>query len=116
MEKIIVGLIKGRHEMPVQDYIFDEVQDVMDFEAVRKHILGFLENTVGVKQVFGCGLNQVDYTDVELVKGCKKLVVYVTGLTSVTAELIRCCALNGICLSLMHYDRDTDDYREQVIF
>lgn len=116
MEKIIVGLINGRHELPVSEYIFESIEDVNDFKGIRKHILGFLENNIGIKRVFGCGLNQIDYTDVELIRGCKELVVYVTGLTSVTAELIRCCALNGISLSLMHYDRESDSYREQVIF
>ena len=31
MEEVKVGLVKGRHELPVDDYIFDSIEDPMDF-------------------------------------------------------------------------------------
>jgi hypothetical protein len=42
--------------------------------------------------------------------------VYVTGLSAALAAVIRGCAYNGVPLTLMHYDRDTGEYAEQVIF
>lgn len=57
-----------------------------------------------------------DYTDVECLVGKNELVVYVTGLTLVTAELIKVCALNGIKLTLMHYNSVTGEYVAQGIF
>lgn len=116
MEELRVGLINGRHEMPVDKYIFDEIKDVMDFKFVNKVINNFLEQEVGVSIKYGTSINQCDYTDVQCFKGNKRLVVYVTGLTSVTASLIGACARNGIKLSLMHFDRNTGKYVEQVIF
>ena len=116
MKEIKVGLIKGRHEMPVNNYIFDEINDVLDFDNMSKQIVDFINNNINIYSVYGCGINQIGYEDVEVLTSDTKLVVYVTGLTSVTAELIKVCALKGISLTLMHYDRDTGDYLPQVIF
>ena len=116
MKEIKVGLIKGRHEMPVDNYIFDEINDVLDFDNMNKQIINFINNNINVYAAYGCGINQIGYEDVEVLTSDTKLIVYVTGLTSVTAELIKVCALKGISLTLMHYDRDTSDYLPQVIF
>lgn len=122
MEKIMntntvtVGLIAGRHELPVDRYIFDEIKDVLDFEAVKAGVSAFLQEQVGITQKTGTCINQNDYTDVQMFSGCKKLVVYVTGLTSVVAEVISQCALNGVSLTLMHFDRDSGKYVPQRMF
>ena len=116
MKEIKVGLIQGRHTMPVNTYIFDEISNVLDFQGMRKHIINFINNNINIYSIYGCGINQIGYEDVEVLTSDTKLVVYVTGLTSVTAELIKVCALKGISLTLMHYDRDTSDYLPQVIF
>ena len=116
MKEIKVGLIKGRHEMPVDNYIFDEINDVLDFDSMNKQIVNFINDNINVYAAYGCGINQIGYEDVEVLTADTKLIVYVTGLTSVTAELIKVCALKGIHLTLMHYDRDTNDYLPQVIF
>lgn len=78
MEKVIVGLINGRHEMPVNEYIFDEIKDVLDFSSIRAGLVRFLEERVGISQQFGAGVNQCDYTDVNCFRGQSQLVVYVT--------------------------------------
>lgn len=111
-----VGLIKGRHNMPVENYIFDDsIGDVFDFEKIRKRIGEFIETEVGVELRNGIGINQCDYSDVQCFTGKDTLVVYVTGLTSVVAELISVCANNGVPLTLMHYDVDTKDYIPQAV-
>ena len=116
MKEIKVGLIRGRHEMPVNNYIFDEINDVLNFDNMNKQIVNFINNNINVYSVYGCGINQIGYEDVEVLTSDTKLIVYVTGLTSVTAELIKVCALKGISLTLMHYDRESGDYLPQVIF
>ena len=116
MKEIKVGLIKGRHEMPVNNYIFDEINDVLDFDNMNKQIINFINNNIDVYAAYGCGINQIGYEDVEVLTSDTKLIVYVTGLTSVTAELIKVCALKGISLTLMHYDRESGDYLPQIIF
>lgn len=114
--KIAVGLIKGRHEMPVDNYIFENIENVFDFSIMADTISAFLKNSIGIKITYGSCLNQNDYTDVQMFTGCNELVVYITGLTAVTAELIRLCALNGISLTLMHYNNATNEYVAQKIF
>ena len=116
MKEIKVGLIKGRHEMPVDNYIFDEINDVLDFDSMNKQIINFINNNINVYTAYGCGINQIGYEDVEILTSDTNLIVYVTGLTSVTAELIKVCALKGISLTLMHYNKESSDYLPQVIF
>ena len=116
MKEIKVGLIQGRHTMPVSTYIFDEISNVLDFQGMREHIINFINNNINVYAVCGCGINQIGYEDVEVLTSDTRLVVYVTGLTAVTAELISVCATKGIKLTLMHYDRESSDYLPQVIF
>ncbi|MGP1608593.1 MAG: hypothetical protein ACTTGJ_01950 [Clostridium sp.] len=64
----------------------------------------------------GVAMNSADYSDYLVFKGEKSLIVYVTGLTAVTAELIGVCARNGVSLTLMNYDASTGEYKPQVIF
>ena len=107
LEKITVGLIKGRHEMPVSDYIFEKVEDMFDYDAISNHITRFVSRKVGLSYNEGGGIYSC--------KGEKTLVVYVTGLTAVSCELVDVCNKLGVPLTLMHYDRDTGEYRAQVL-
>ena len=67
MESVVVGLIAGRHSLPVSEFIFaGEIQDVLDFRSLAKTIDRFLADRVGVSVVSGCGVNQDDYTDVRV--------------------------------------------------
>lgn len=101
-----VGLINNRHPMPVQNYIFEkEIENVFDFESIKNEIKEFILEKVGVHTVLNHGINQTD-----------SQLCYITGLSSVTAALVQVCAVYGVELTLMHYDRDTDEYVPQVIF
>ena len=112
---IAVGLIRGRHCMPVSEYIFDSVEDVHDYAGVHDRVSRFLSDRVGISLRTGTGINQSDYTDVRVFQGDNDLVVYVTGLTSVVAEVVAACLYNGVHLTLMHYDTETGGYRPQRI-
>lgn len=116
MVTIKVGLIRGRHEMPVDEYILDEVEDVFDFKLIGHLINLFLENRVGIKVKNVPCINQCDYTDVNSFCGENKLVIYVTGLTAATAALVEKCARNGVDLTLMHYNAETGEYVPQKLF
>lgn len=113
MSTVTVGLIKGRHEMPVDEYIFDGISDVHDYRGIRKGIRGFIETRVGVEFKTGTGIDQSSYEDVQVFRGKRELVVYVTGLTAVTAELVAVCMANGVRLTLMHYDTISGNYIPQ---
>ena len=115
--QISVGLFKSRHDMPVNEYIFENgFEDVMDFTGMRKIITEWFSKNVEITAKYGVPLNSAEDGDVMTYTGNRKVFLYVTGLTSATAEVIRLCALNGISLSLMHFDRDTGEYVEQPIF
>ena len=116
-EKVVeVGLIRGRHEMPVSDFIFSEdIKDVFDFASMDAIIKGWAKSNLTFSSIYGTGIDQVDFSDVELVRSNERVNLYVTGLTQVTAEVIKLFLSNGIKLTLMHYDRDTNSYRPQVM-
>lgn len=116
MEKIIVGLIRGRHEMPVNEYILDGVEDVFDFRGMEKAIFNFIVDKVGVVEKYGPCLNSADYTEALSYRGERELVVYVTGLTAVSVSLVKVCSLNGVHLTLMHYNSATGEYVPQVVY
>lgn len=103
-KKVVVGLCAGRHEMPVSEYIFDTVEPT-DFDGMEK--------TVGTFVLERVGLSTFWRNDEIYVRGNAELIVYVTGLTACTAEVVATCAKNGICLTLIHYNRESGMYEEQ---
>lgn len=115
-ETVIVALCEGRHEMPTSECIFPHEIDPMDFVAMNKTVLAFLEERVGIRVRCQEGLNQNYEEDIPCFCGECKLVVYVTGLSAALAAVIRGCAFNGVSLTLMHFNRVTNAYEEQVIF
>ena len=116
MEKV-VGLIKGRHDLPVDDYIidYDIVDPYEEYGKIKETINDFLVDTVGITTKHGCAINQASCEDVTCYSGKKELVVYITGLTIATSELVKQCMLNGVHLTLMHYNAKNGEYFEQVI-
>lgn len=83
------GMVKGRHEMPVTDYIFDiDIEDVFDFK--------WMQETIHFK------LKNVD-----------SLNLYVSGLTVVLVEIINYCIFNNISLTLYHFDRESNGWVAQ---
>ena len=93
--EITLGTIKGRHEMPVDKYIFEKVDDVTDVTTIRKHVDTVLSKLVGASD---------------------SLVVYVTGLTLVTVEITRWAALKRVGLTFKHYDAKKHDYFDEKVF
>ena len=116
MEKVEVGLVKGRHEMPVSRYVFEAIADPTDFEGMARVASDFVLQEVGIIIRVGRPLNGADYTDLPCYTGVCELVVYVTGLTAAAAAVIRACAIYGVTLTLMHYDREAGGYVPQRIF
>ena len=86
-----MGTIKGRHPLPVDEYVFDEdIKDIRDFD--------FMGDKVHEK-----------------LRYCSALTLYVTGLTVVTTEICSYCSYNNIPLTLLHFDRETGEYFPQVV-
>ena len=91
MSKVLTaGLIRGRHNLPVDKYIFDEVTDIFDFSSMSKQVHDAIK----------------DYSDVQL---------YVTGLTPALIEVVNYCIIKNVNLTLFHYDMKTDKFVPQIV-
>ena len=87
----ILGLFAGRHELPaeVQGFVFKGSVDPANMEALNMEVRK--------------ALSEVD-----------SLKLYVTGLTAGTVAVCKYCMENLVPLVLMHYDRTSGQYVEQV--
>lgn len=99
-----VGMIAGRHPMPVNTYIFDNVYGKMLTDFNRQYDFAYNRIKELVDNHYGS-----DYD------GCKILVMYVTGLTSVLATIIKACMDLKINLRLLHYNPNRGIYMAQNI-
>lgn len=117
--QVRLGLCAGRHEMPVNAYIFDRIDDPMDFEAMEcaasKRIWLLLESA-GVPRVQTIvGIHGSMDSGTRYVYDCE-VMIYVTGLSSALIAALN--ALQGIGVkkvSLMHFDKANDCYKEQHV-
>ena len=92
----VAGLCEGRHEIPgVDDYIFGEIEDPMDFEDLEYRAAEWFE--------------EAKKAEVDVVK------LYVTGLTPALTSVIKMCAIRHLTLMLMHYDRESNTYKAQYV-
>lgn len=117
---INVGLCAGRHDIPgVDEYIFPNAVDPMGFRGMKqqatRRLIDLLRNA---------GRGQVYVIDEDDDGPCDRVYVpvdirlYVTGLTPATIAVMQAfeclyeaCQVHG--LTLMHYDRESGQYREQ---
>lgn len=114
---ITLGLTEGRHELPpVDGFLFPKEVDPTDLDYINKTVSDKLLSLVGIRKAPRLGMNQCSWDDVECFEGEKVLHLYVTGLTVLTAAVISYCALNGISLTLFHYNRETGYYYPQRMF
>ena len=116
MENYNIGIVRGRHEIPVNDYFFDgELSSPLDFQTIEKIVWKKVEEITKPHIEIGLAINQASTEEVDIYMSDIHLYVYVTGLTSVVAEVISACAHKGVRLTLMHYDRDSGNYLPQRI-
>jgi hypothetical protein len=91
MEKIIIGLCSGRHEIPsVTEYIFENTIDPLDLDYMTSKCHEKLVNA-------------------------DEVVLFVTGLTVALISVINYCCQNHIILTLMHFDRNSNTYYSQMV-
>lgn len=112
---IKLGTVKGRHDMPVDGYILESVEDPGDIEGINRDVFKKLaeifaphmkEGTVNIP-------NALEYVDVPAYVSGEELDLYITGLTSVAIAAMQFCHQNGITVHPYHYDRDTGSFRRQ---
>ena len=86
---LTAGLVRGRHEMPVDGYLFDVIENVLDFDQMREVLEQRLQNV-------------------------SELNLYVTGLTAATVEVMNYCVRHQVRLTLYHFDRESGEYVAQA--
>jgi len=99
MKVLNVGLVKGRHNLPVEFYVYNEIKDVLDFDALLLGAIKFFKEH--------SNNNQIEYN------------LYITGLTPATIAVIRAFSLTaneGDRLTFYHYDREADSFKKQYGF
>lgn len=90
-----LGAVAGRHEIQgINGYVLNAVDNVTDLGGIEKAVNASLD-----KQLVGYD----------------KLDLYVTGLTSVVLAVVKYCYEHNVKLSCYHFDRDSNDYFEQVV-
>lgn len=89
----VYGLVSGRHEMPVEEYIFTEIEDMFKFFNLEVQALSSIKKTSDL------------------------LVLYVTGLTVATVSVINVAKKLGYKdVVLKHYNRDNGLYESQWVY
>nr|DAR61486.1 MAG TPA: hypothetical protein [Bacteriophage sp.] len=89
----VYGLVKGRHAMPVSEYVFDEIEDMFNFS--RLEMVAFSR----------------------IVKTSDTLMLYVTGLTVATVAVLNIAKKLGYKdVVLKHYNRDNGLYESQWVY
>ncbi len=104
---IKAGMIKDRHIIPCNTFIFESLKDyeIFDFDKMDETVSEFLDSNIRV----------TENENGELV-GSKALHVYVTGLTSALSSLIKVCFEKKVNLTLLHYNHSNNTYMPQTIW
>lgn len=88
---VSLGLCRGRHELPVDKYVFDEINDVNNTDAMYARAIKAIP------------------------VGCTRIDLYITGLTAAAMSVVRACAHFGIALVCYNFDRETGKYIPQRV-
>lgn len=89
----VYGLISGRHAMTLEEYVFDEIEDMFRFGELERVAMN------------------------NIVKTSDTFVLYVTGLTVATVSVINVAKNLGYKkIALKHYNRDNGLYECQWVY
>lgn len=112
-----IGTVRGRHEMPVDYYVFEEIDPTDIFNFLILQGLAVVE----VMEIFDKEIPNIRKRFGEEIT--IRIELYVTGLTIATIHVLN--AIKSITkkesfqgevrLVAMHYDRESGEYRSQVV-
>lgn len=117
--QVRLGLCAGRHEMPVNAYIFERIDDPMNFyamECAASERIWLLLESAGMPRIQTIvGIHGSMDSETRYVFDCEVLI-YVTGLSSALIAALNALKSMGVRdVSLMHFDKEADCYKEQFI-
>lgn len=105
---VICGLVENRHEIPVTEYIFREATG----KGISEDLLYDYNKQLAIAEDFIKTHIAWDENGIPR----NELVVYVTGLTSVLASVIKVARKMGVNLTLKHYSARLGMYVSQIIW
>ena len=103
MNELHVGLVAGRHEIPVDGYVWTEaIENPLDFDDLFEDAVQWIDSV----STYDLGDEPADIC-----------YLYLTGLTSATLSFLGAWDRYGNVIAnrlvLMHFDRDTGSYVPQ---
>ena len=112
MKSIVCGLCKGRHELPVKEYIFDSFTDMPSCDELYDIAKAFVLSHAEKERVW---LSDELYNDYQVEAYTSELVVYVTGYTPMLLAVVSVCSRLGMRLTAMHYNATGEYYAQKVL-
>ena len=104
IKNIELGLIEGRHDLPVTEFIYQEGDITFPLDMGKlAQIADKRLSEFGAVSSFEDRFNP---TSINL---------YVTGLTAATTAVVRVALVKGYLLTLHHFDRDSGNWIPQTI-
>ncbi len=112
-----LGLISGRHDLPVEDYVFNEIGDVTAVDTLEEEAYQKLKGLCGQPHdghVAPAAYRE--HADARFVNNGTPVVVYATGLSVALLAVINAARALGVHdLTVMHYDASEKKYYRQKI-
>lgn len=90
------GLCEGRHQIPTNKFIFPSVINPTDLDW---------QYDIAVKSMRDLGIMEDG-----------ELELYVTGLTVALITVLNICKSYNISVTLLHYDKNNNDYYKQEVY
>lgn len=114
---IKIGVCEGRHNMPVDGYIFKKIEDPTDVEGLQEIAEEFFQKLWEELPHQECSYWDENGNDHFIPKIDAKVEIFATGLTvavieAVKAALYYCSPWDTI---MMHYDASTGNYFPQKL-
>ena len=104
IKNIKLGLIEGRHDLPVTDYLFQEGD--ITFPLDMRQLAQIADKRLSEAGAVSSFEDRFNPSQID---------VYVTGLTAATTAVIRVALVKGYLLTLHHFDRDSQTWLPQQI-
>ena len=117
MEKINIGTVACRHDMPVQEYVFSKITYPNNFKWLEEYAYNYLKNKVnitGTSKPQRRPMSYVDPASTMWLESDVELNIYTTGLSQALIAIINAARrLHIHDIVIWHYDTDTNEYKPQ---
>jgi len=104
IKNIKLGLVEGRHDLPVANCIFQEGD--ITFPLDMKELAQIADKRLSEAGAVSSFEDRFNPSQID---------VFVTGLTAATTAVIRVALVKGYLLTLHHFDRDSQTWLPQTI-